>query len=797
MCQPEDARISFSYQGRLWLAGATFSLAAGNGLIRPKDCGLAEGILSRSAAGCSYTITYAGKSKTALSLRFRTSPDVPGVFLKMSVENHSTEPLIIFGFNIIEALGGKASFWPGYGGTNGAVFDWGFQSLSPAKVRRAGDSYVSGISEFYLEADPGIKPFSGQNQFISSWICGLCSGTAKEKALMGYLHPNDQSGYFLYRHVDRTEDFLARSDAEGLSLESGGTMSSEELYITLSEQEERLVSEFFSLKGPVLTGARQVGGSSRDGCDNRDGCDSRYGGDAGENGNCPCAGLRVRPGVVGDPEGFFDTIFIDSDLTGEMASADVGIGADVGAGAGAGSNPGADAKLDVSARLKEAVSEIRAAGYRPALWWSPFAAYRDGALLKNKPQWALRSNGKMVPAGAINGRKLAALDVTNPEVAAYLSAAARKIYDDWGYQTVVLDRLYLATLTGKRHNEHKTRIGAFHDGLSAIRSAIPVAFLIGRGCPFGPAAGLLDAVDIGAEHGDRRLPRKRSLFQLLRKKTHPEIQPLNNLLLRSPAGGVFWKNAILWQDELWVRFTPKTAAALAAFGGEVAIFDALDGRGDHGDCGDHGGHNALAANPEFRETFAALHAPKQRCTPGPGWMTTSAIKSLIIKSEQRQGLFILEVNTGNVPDVAVINPAKPGLCTAEGGRGVFVFDRFASRHLGTAFSDQAISSEEKLAAGDSHLLYLVPDAGVPTIVGDDLPLDTLVQESYVDHTLHIIIKKDAARSDQCDRHDRHDRNDRIAGNLFISVPAMANEVLKIPVEGVLSIELQYDFNDVK
>ena len=760
MCQPEEARISFSHQGRLWLTGATFSLASGNGLIRPQDCGSAEGVLLRSACDCSYTITYAGgKPKTALSLRFRTSPDVPGIFLKMLVHNESASPLIIYGFNIIEALGGMASFWPGYGGTNGAVFDWGFQSLSPAKIRRTGDSYAAGISEYYLQVDPGIKPFMGENQFISSWICGLCSGTEKEKALLGYLYPKDQAGYFLYRHIDRTEDFLARSDAEGLTLAPGGEMASEELYITLGEQEELLLSEFFSLKGPAAPVTAEVQ------CNAdypRVGLRARL--DAVGSASAPGKDARASARVTRDTEAkapFFDTVFMDADLTCETAEAD--------------------------ASLKEAVFGIKAAGYRPALWWSPFAVYRDSDLLKNKPQWALQSNGKMVPAGAINGRKLAALDATNPEVVAYLSAAAQRISEDWGYQTIMLDRLYLAALIGQRHNERRTRIGTFNDGLTAIRHAVPAAFLIGRGCPFWPTAGLLDAVDIGAEQsGSRRPrngpPRNRPLFPLLRgrgKSRASEIQPLNNLLLRSPAGGALWKNAMLWQTNLWDRFTPKTAAALAAFGGEVVIFDAPD------------------ADPEFETMFAALHAPGQNCAPGPGWMTVTAIRTLTIKSEQRQGLFVLAVNTGSSTEETAINPAKLGLCTEESG--IFVFDRFACRDLGITTTDHDILPQQKLAAGDSQLLYLIPDAGMPVIVGDDLPLSAAVAGNYAHHKLRISINGDS-------------EHERITGNVFVSVPAglalatasqdcvqnaNVDGVFKIPVAGILPIDLQLDFHETE
>jgi alpha-galactosidase len=92
------------------------------------------------------------------------------------------------------------------------------------------------------------------------------------------------------------------------------------------------------------------------------------------------------------------------------------------------------------------------------------------------------------------------LDTTNPEVLRWLRSLARTLVREWGYRILKLDFLFAAGLPGQRHDRHATRAEALRRGLEAVREgAGDEAFLLGCGCPLGPAIGVVDAMRIGPD----------------------------------------------------------------------------------------------------------------------------------------------------------------------------------------------------------------------------------------------------------------------------------------------------------
>jgi alpha-galactosidase len=82
----------------------------------------------------------------------------------------------------------------------------------------------------------------------------------------------------------------------------------------------------------------------------------------------------------------------------------------------------------------------------------------------------------------------------------WLSELAHTLVQDWGYEILKLDFLYAACLPGERDDVRATRAQALRRGLEAIcAGAREEAFLIGCGCPLGPAVGIVDAMRIGAD----------------------------------------------------------------------------------------------------------------------------------------------------------------------------------------------------------------------------------------------------------------------------------------------------------
>lgn len=166
---------------------------------------------------------------------------------------------------------------------------------------------------------------------------------------------------------------------------------------------------------------------------------------------------------------------------------------------------------DVSAEkypqgMKDIAARIRAAGHKPGIWTAPFALSSQSKLYAEHPHWALRNEaGEPLVAWQHWGIDVYGLDLTLPAVQDWLRDLFHTLSDDWGFQCFKIDFIYAAALPGARHDRHMTRAQAVRRGLEIIREAIGDKFLLGCGCPLGPAVGLVDGMRIGPDvHVDWR-----------------------------------------------------------------------------------------------------------------------------------------------------------------------------------------------------------------------------------------------------------------------------------------------------
>jgi alpha-galactosidase len=149
--------------------------------------------------------------------------------------------------------------------------------------------------------------------------------------------------------------------------------------------------------------------------------------------------------------------------------------------------------------------QIRARGFDAGIWMAPFIARPESRLFRERPHWFVRTASGRPRAAVWNpmwslGRPALALDTTNPEVLDWLQELARTVVHQWGYRILKLDFLFAAALPGERCDAGATRAQALRRGLEAIREgAGDSAFLLGCGCPLGPAVGVVDAMRIGAD----------------------------------------------------------------------------------------------------------------------------------------------------------------------------------------------------------------------------------------------------------------------------------------------------------
>lgn len=148
---------------------------------------------------------------------------------------------------------------------------------------------------------------------------------------------------------------------------------------------------------------------------------------------------------------------------------------------------------------------IRAAGFDAGIWVAPFLVRPESRLFQERPQWLLRTARGRPRAACWNpmwslGRSAYALDTTHPEVLDWLRELGRTLAGQWGYRILKLDFLYAAALPGVRADASATRAQALRRGLDAIREGAGAeAFLLGCGCPLGPAIGAVDGMRIGPD----------------------------------------------------------------------------------------------------------------------------------------------------------------------------------------------------------------------------------------------------------------------------------------------------------
>ena len=153
--------------------------------------------------------------------------------------------------------------------------------------------------------------------------------------------------------------------------------------------------------------------------------------------------------------------------------------------------------------VEKLAGAIADAGRRPGIWVAPFMAAPDSRVAANHPGWLARwGDGDRELVSGVNpewGGEVWTLDTTRPEVQAHLERLGRLLVEA-GYTYLKLDFLYAAALPGRWHDAGATPAQRVREGLAAIRrGAGPDAFLLGCGCPLGPAVGIVDGMRIGPD----------------------------------------------------------------------------------------------------------------------------------------------------------------------------------------------------------------------------------------------------------------------------------------------------------
>jgi Melibiase len=170
--------------------------------------------------------------------------------------------------------------------------------------------------------------------------------------------------------------------------------------------------------------------------------------------------------------------------------------------------------------MKAVTDRFHQLGLTAGIWFLPFASDYQDPEFKDRQEWfARRLDGKPFETPWGN----TSLDLTHPDVQAYLAEMARTIHG-WGYNYFKMDGLWTGTATeqiyvndGYRddhfgsnapfHDPRKTNLEAFRDGLRLLRQAAgPEVFFSGCNVSqnmrtLGGCLGLVDSMRIGPDNG--------------------------------------------------------------------------------------------------------------------------------------------------------------------------------------------------------------------------------------------------------------------------------------------------------
>ena len=148
--------------------------------------------------------------------------------------------------------------------------------------------------------------------------------------------------------------------------------------------------------------------------------------------------------------------------------------------------------------------EASAAGLAAGIWTAPFLAAEDSRLAAEHPDWLL---GRAMHNPVWWGGWSRALDTANPAVLDHVRSVFAALRAE-GFTFFKLDFLYAAALRPRPARARAlTRAEALRQGLDAVREAVgDDAVLLGCGCPFGPAVGVVDAMRVSPDVAPRWEP---------------------------------------------------------------------------------------------------------------------------------------------------------------------------------------------------------------------------------------------------------------------------------------------------
>ncbi len=396
-----------------------------------------------------------------------------GIEISLQVANVGSQPVQILQLRPLVVssedggqldLGGSPDNW--------SFYQNGWQSWSPTFARHLGDGvFTVPDDQEYLTKHHASQVPSIPRTLVSHLFAVLHDRDSRTSLLLGFITAKDQLAEVRLRADAEGFRYLAGiCYTDGLTLAPGESLTSERLLLATADDPLKLLELYGTSLGQAMA-ARQMGEIPTGWC-------SWY----------YFYGENTEEDVLANLEEIerqalpLEVMLIDDGYQREIGD---WLETD---------------ETKFPRGMKWLAEKIKEAGHRPGLWVAPFAVSSLSHLYAEHPDWVLCSEeGEPILAWHHWAVPVYALDVSHPEVQGWLRDLFLVLSQEWGYELFKLDFLYAAALEGRRHAAQITRAQALRLGLEIIREAVGEKFLLGCGCPMGPAVGLVDGMRIGPD----------------------------------------------------------------------------------------------------------------------------------------------------------------------------------------------------------------------------------------------------------------------------------------------------------
>lgn len=148
--------------------------------------------------------------------------------------------------------------------------------------------------------------------------------------------------------------------------------------------------------------------------------------------------------------------------------------------------------------MKTAAESIHNKNMLAGLWLAPFAATPKSFIYKEHKDWFVRDKKGKIRYASHNWGGFYALDIYNEQVRKYIREVFDTVLNDWGYDMVKLDFLYVCSII-PIHGKSRGEIMC--DAMDFLRECCGDKIILGCGVPLAPAFGKVDFCRIGADVG--------------------------------------------------------------------------------------------------------------------------------------------------------------------------------------------------------------------------------------------------------------------------------------------------------